>query len=78
MGRAAGEHVMLGPGWGPPSEMELLVGGQWGVRLVANVGLSAEGSLYELVRVYVAHIPMWVAMTPEGQSQRLQTEGGRH
>jgi hypothetical protein len=78
MGCEAGAHSVLGPGWGPPLEMDSFVGGQWGVKLVAYVGLSAEGSLHEVVRVCEAHTPMWVAMTTEGQSQRLQTEGGRH
>jgi hypothetical protein len=49
-----------------------------GDQLVAYVGLSAEGSLHEVVRVCEAHTPLWVVMTPEGQIQRLQTEGGRH
>jgi hypothetical protein len=59
-------------------EMDSFVCVQWGVQLVAYVGLSAEGSLHEVVRVCAAHTPLWVAMTPEGQNQRLQTEGGRH
>jgi hypothetical protein len=74
MGREAGAHLVMGPGWGPPSEMELLVGEKWRVQLVAYMGLSVEGSLHEVVRVCEAHTPLWVAMTPEGQSQRLQTE----
>jgi hypothetical protein len=78
MGRGAGAHSVLGPGWGPPSEMEPIVGRQLGDQLVAYVGLSAEGSLHEVVRAYEAHTPVWVAMTIEEQSQQSQTEGGRH
>jgi hypothetical protein len=65
MGREAGSHLVLGPGWGPPSEMYAFVGGQWGEQLVAYVGLSAEGSLHEVVRVCEAHTPLWVVRTPE-------------